>query len=429
MAENQQQEANAIAQVVAQAATAAVKEVTKVTKEIIDELRAGKEADKDKNAIGLPSWEVDPGHASAVVVPWPGATYSIPADIVELVRKGVRPPLIWLTVEAFVGAEDRETRKTLTFPLNAKQQERINDAYRKNNFLPRGPTHQAIQALATICRAVAPPAAEANKSHANILEDLHVEIMTRAADIHWPVWRRYIKQTLEAMWAKREPGVGMAFDVGAINADMVRKAERQCGKPPGFMDDFTGIGETWVAELLKAEGDDINRIGKAMEDAQKPAIFNVPAAVPAPVHLSSGPATPKRQNQTSHSYQGEGSSHGTGKRRHRDWDDNNKPFRRAPPSSSGRDGGASVPTGPRDDSSGRPALEFCTACLRQTDHDFKNYPQPHSPSLENISRLGWRWKGKPLVFCHRFNCGKECLPEIGRCSFGHYCSKCGTDGH
>ncbi|CAD7062802.1 unnamed protein product, partial [Tilletia caries] len=87
--------------------------------------------------------------------------------------------------------------------------------------------------------------------------------MTRAADIHWPVWRRYIKQTLEAMWAKREPGVGMAFDVGAINADMVRKAERQCGKPPGFVDDFTGIGKTWVAELLKAEGDDINRIGKA----------------------------------------------------------------------------------------------------------------------------------------------------------------------
>ncbi|CAD6927883.1 unnamed protein product, partial [Tilletia caries] len=79
--------------------------------------------------------EVDPQHADAIVEPWPGASYTVPADMIELVKRGMRPPLIWLTVEALVGAEDGETRKPLTFPLNNKQQERVNEAYRKDSFL------------------------------------------------------------------------------------------------------------------------------------------------------------------------------------------------------------------------------------------------------------------------------------------------------
>ncbi|CAD6934879.1 unnamed protein product, partial [Tilletia caries] len=122
--------------------------------------------------------EVDPQHADAIVEPWPGASYTVPADMIELVKRGMRPPLIWLTVEALVGAEDGETRKPLTFPLNNKQQERANEAYRKDSFLPRGPTHQALQVLASICRAVGPPTNDNDKNHAVLLEDMHLGLMT-----------------------------------------------------------------------------------------------------------------------------------------------------------------------------------------------------------------------------------------------------------
>ncbi|CAD6986103.1 unnamed protein product, partial [Tilletia controversa] len=91
----------AIATAAAIAAATAAKEATKG---LIEDLRGGRDGDKDKDKVGLPSWEVDPQHADAIVEPWPGASYTVPADMIELVKRGMRPPLIWLTVEALVGA-------------------------------------------------------------------------------------------------------------------------------------------------------------------------------------------------------------------------------------------------------------------------------------------------------------------------------------
>ncbi|CAD7068567.1 unnamed protein product [Tilletia caries] len=285
----------AIATAAAIAAATAAKEATKG---LIEDLRGGRDGDKDKDKVGLPSWEVDPQHADAIVEPWPGASYTVPADMIELVKRGMRPPLIWLTVEALVGAEDGETRKPLKFPLNNKQQERVNEAYRKDSFLPRGPTHQALQVLASICRAVGPPTNDNDKNHAVLLVDMHLGLMTRITDTHWPVWRRYIKQALDAMWAKREPGVGMSFDIGKINETLVRKAERQCGKPPGHVDDFTDAGKTWVSALLRAEGDEIGRIGATMEDLHQQGLYNTPKTDnAAPVHAANQSTAPRRQVQ------------------------------------------------------------------------------------------------------------------------------------
>ncbi|KAE8235034.1 hypothetical protein A4X03_0g9928, partial [Tilletia caries] len=127
---------------------------------------------------------------------------------------------------------------------------------------------------------------------------MHLGLMTRVTDTHWPVWRRYIKQALDAMWAKREPGVGMSFDIGKINETLVRKAERQCGKPPGHVDDFTDAGKTWVSALLRAEGDEIGRIGATMEDLHQQGLYSTPKTDnTAPVHAANQSSAPRRQAQ------------------------------------------------------------------------------------------------------------------------------------
>ncbi|KAE8179539.1 hypothetical protein CF336_g9604, partial [Tilletia laevis] len=410
------------------AAAAAAAQQTGLARAFVEELRLFREGNAagDKQQ-GLPSFQVDPDHADTVVEPWPGSSFNVPADIVELVRTGRRPPLIWLTVEALVSSEDGETRKPLTFPLNNKNQERLNDAYRKDSFLPRGATHQAIQVLASLCRAMGSPTEDADKNHAVLLEEMHLTVITRATDEHWAVWRLYIKRCLEAMWAKRESGVGMAFDIGKINESLLRKAERQCNKPPGYVDDFTRTTSTLVADLLRAEGDTIGKVGAAMEALRDQSVYG-PTVAPLPSAAAPPPSSKFQPTQPQASSSSGGPSVPALKRRERDWDD--MPFQRAPPSYSPRDGGAIPPKGPRagsDRPDRRPSL-YCTACCRWCDHDFRDCRQAFSPDLENLGKLGWRWKGKSVAFCDRFNRPIDCL-AAGNCSWGHYCSKCGADGH
>ncbi|KAE8238977.1 hypothetical protein A4X06_0g8555, partial [Tilletia controversa] len=313
------------------AAAAAAAQQTGLARAFVEELRLFREGNAagDKQQ-GLPSFQVDPDHADTVVEPWPGASFNVPADIVEL------------------------------------NQERLNDAYRKDSFLPRGATHQAIQVLASLCRAMGSPTEDADKNHAVLLEEMHLTVITRATDEHWAVWRLYIKRCLEAMWAKRESGVGMAFDIGKINESLLRKAERQCNKPPGYVDDFTRTTSTLVADLLRAEGDTIGKVGAAMEALRDQSVYG-PTVAPLPSAAAPPPSSKFQPTQPQASSSSGGPSVPALKRRERDWDD--MPFQRAPPSYSPRDGGAIPPKGPRagsDRPDRRPSL-YCPSIAWQQE--------------------------------------------------------------
>ncbi|CAD7063949.1 unnamed protein product [Tilletia caries] len=337
---------------------------------------------------GLPSFQVDPDHADTIVEPWPGASFNVPADIVELVRTGRRPPLIWLTVEALVSSEDGETRKPLTFPLNNKNQERLNDAYRKDSFLPRGATHQAIQVLASLCRALGSPTEDADKNHAVLLEEMHLTVITRATDEHWAVWRLYIKRCLEAMWAKRKSGVGMAFDIGKINESLLRKAERQCNKPPGYGNDFTRTTSTLVADLLRAEGDTTGKVGAAMEMLRDQSVYG-PTVAPLPSAAAPVSSSKFQPTQPQASSSSGGPSVPALKRRERDWDD--VPFQRAPPSYSPRDGGAIHPKGPALATTG-PTVDR-RSTVRPAAADATTTSEPVDRRSLPTSRISASWDG------------------------------------
>ncbi|KAE8227830.1 hypothetical protein CF326_g7259 [Tilletia indica] len=414
MAENANQNAAATA-----AAAAAMRESTRM---LAEEFRAMREGNGNPGEqLGLPSFQMDPNYEDTVVEPWPGAFFTVPGDIVELIKTGSRPPLIWLTVESLVSAEDGTTRSLLTFPLSAKNKERIKSALRKDAFLPRGATHQALQVLASICRALSPPSNDADRSPAVLLEEMHLNILTRATDEHWSVWREYIKRCLDAIWAKRKPGVGMAFDIGKIDDSTLAKSELFCGKAKGFVEDFTSTKKTLVYALLRAEGDTIDEVGATMEDMRVQGVYGPPPPPPPP-------APPKNQSSSGVLT----ASHAPAQQQKRkDREGDNGPFQRASSSYTPRDGDANLPKGPRagHDRADRNAALFCTACCRWCDHGFRDCKQAFAPELENLGgKMGWRWKGRSVPFCDRFNRGVDCL-SAGNCTFGHYCSKCGTAGH
>ncbi|CAD6952288.1 unnamed protein product, partial [Tilletia caries] len=216
--------------------------------------------------------------------------------------------------------------------------------------------------------------------------EMHLTVITRATDEHWAVWRLYIKRCLEAMWAKRESGVGMAFDIGKINESLLRKAERQCNKPPGYVDDFTRTTSTLVADLLRAEGDTIGKVGAAMEALRDQSVYG-PTVAPLPSAAAPAPSSKFQPTQPQASSSSGGPSVPALKRREREWDD--MPFQRAPPSYSPRDGGAIPPKGPRAGSdrpdrrsTGRPAAAGATTTSETADR--------RSPPTSRISES---WDG------------------------------------
>ncbi|KAE8236646.1 hypothetical protein A4X13_0g9077 [Tilletia indica] len=418
MAEIQNQNQAHAAQ--AEATAAMATSMRESARMLAEEIRAMREGNANPvEQVGLPSFLMDPNHEDTVVEPWPGAFFTVPGDVVELIKTGSRPPLIWLTVEALVTSDDGETRSPLTFPLSGKHKERVTTAIRKDAFLPRGATHQALQVLASVCRALSPPTNDADRSPAVLLEEMHLNILTRATDEHWTVWREYIKRCLDAIWAKRKPGVGMAFDIGKIDDSTLAKAELYCGKAKGFIDTFTSTKETLVYALLRAEGDAINEVGKTMEDIRVMGVYGPPPPPPPPVlpHAKSISGVLAV-------------AHAPSQHKRKDREGDIGPFQRASSSYTPRDGDANPPKGPRagNDRTDRRAALFCTACVRWGDHDFRVCKQALAPELENLGKMGWRWKGKSVPFCDRFNRAVDCMPA-GNCTFGHYCSKCGTQGH
>ncbi|KAE8228003.1 hypothetical protein CF326_g7081 [Tilletia indica] len=372
----------------------------------------------------------DPTKAERAVFPWPGAALRIPKDLVELARHGQQPPLIWLTVEGISEATSQH-RKPLTFPLDRKGLEQVTAAKAKDQFLPRGPFDQAMQALVALWTAVGPTPGEDQISQAQLLGDMHASIIARATDEHWPIWRSYALRVLEWIWEDRTANEGIGLDITKIDSTLLQEAERKCKQPPGHADDFTRASDTLLAQLIRAEGAQAAELGKKMDELHQRLAFGPPLpSADEPkcptcghelkdVTVPSTPATPATP----------------AKRKEREFD--SPPFRAAslPPYS--RDSGATTPRGPRGDRSHARAHEgtaqrertaqFCSTCLQVVSgHDFRSCRTPFGRGLEDTPR-GWRRIGEQLPFCHRYNCGMECIVP-GKCTYGHYCSACDKPG-
>ncbi|CAD6940067.1 unnamed protein product, partial [Tilletia laevis] len=220
------------------------------------------------------------------------------------------------------------------------------------------------------------------------LEEMHLTVITRATDEHWAVWRLYIKRCLEAMWAKRKSGVGMAFDIGKINESLLRKAERQCNKPPGYGNDFTRTTSTLVADLLRAEGDTTGKVGAAMEMLRDQSVYG-PTVAPLPSAAAPVSSSKFQPTQPQASSSSGGPSVPALKRRERDWDD--VPFQRAPPSYSPRDGGAIHPKGPALATTG-PTVDR-RSTVRPAAADATTTSEPVDRRSLPTSRISASWDG------------------------------------
>ncbi|CAD6948612.1 unnamed protein product [Tilletia laevis] len=386
----------------------------------------------------------DPTLTERAIHPWPNSSVRIPKDIVDLARHGTQIPLIWLTVEGMLEVSARG-RKLITIPPTPKVQEQLAAAHEKDRFLPRGAFSQALQALVVLWTAVGPQPIDGGASQASLLEDLHLVILAQAVDEHWPIWRCYAKKVLDWVFEERGPGEGIGVDIAKVNERIVAEAERDCRCPPGRASDFTNTSKTMVAQLLRAEGEDVGRLGAVMDELHMSATFGKPsveresATGQQGLGLGSGaplyalpPSGPRADRPPSWippaAPRWSGPSHyasaHTPSWQRRDFDRGPQPFSRAPLPYPSRDSGAWPSRGPRPDRDyhQQRTPQFCTTCLEiVTDHDFRTCRRPHNNKLEQYNG-GWRYPGKDLPYCHRFNSGGDCAYG---CTYGHYCSACG----
>ncbi|KAE8218187.1 hypothetical protein CF319_g7889 [Tilletia indica] len=153
---------------------------------IRDAERRDKDAAADK--IAIPRFKHNPDRIDTTVRPWPGAPYALPRDVVELFKRGHQPPLIWLTVEGILDAGRR--RQQLTFPLDKKGLDEVNEALARDAFLPRAPFLSAMGALAALFRAfqVVEEVAEEEQDSATLIDELSLAVAARAPEEHWTLW-------------------------------------------------------------------------------------------------------------------------------------------------------------------------------------------------------------------------------------------------
>ncbi|KAK0519666.1 hypothetical protein OC835_007451 [Tilletia horrida] len=407
---------DAISQAAVRAATAAIRErAADDGSGARDGVRPA-QSDRSKTT----SFLHDPAKESARLVPWPNSTLDVPKDVIALARTGIRLPLIWLTVEGMREAAAGR-RKLVTMPLDRRGQEQLAEALRKDLYLPRGAFSLAMQVLAVVWKAVGPQPQGDEPSQSTLIEELHLCILQRATDEHWPIWRAYAKRVLDVMWEEREPDERIGFDITRVNDKILRQAEQDCGAPPNRVDDLNNISKTLLTRFLLAEGDEATRLGKEMDDWHQQGIFGLESAGSAvgPAHFSACGPPPARIFAAAPA-----TSVVPLKRSHRELGQAPQPFLRAPPSYQPRDGGADVNRGQRG--LARPAFpRFCSVCFKFTsDHDFRTCVKPGQPHLEYVAD-NWRVKGKSLPFCNRFNSAESCV--LPRCSYGHYCTFCGAD--
>ncbi|KAE8181686.1 hypothetical protein CF328_g8763, partial [Tilletia controversa] len=338
--------------------------------------------------------------AERAIHPWPNSSIRIPKDIVNLARHGVQIPLIWLTVEGLLDTSGQH-RKFVTVPPTPKVQEYLAAAYEKDRFLPRGAFSQALQAFIALWNAVGPQAPAGTASQASLLEDMHLAILSHAVDEHWPIWRAYAKKVLDWVFEERAPGEGIGLNIAEIDQRLVAEAERECKYPPGRAIDFTNSDNTMVGKLLRAEGSEVARVGAEIDQLHRAATFgNIGTGD------TSASAVPPSGPRADRAPRGILPSAGPSSWQRRDYDRGPQPFQRAPPSYPSRDGGAWPQRAYRAERDYYPARtpQFCTSCLEMvSDHDFRSCRRPYAKNLEEYNG-GWRFPGKDLPFCNRYNC-------------------------
>ncbi|CAD6968276.1 unnamed protein product [Tilletia controversa] len=342
--------------------------------------------------------------AERAIHPWPNSSIRIPKDIVNLARHGVQIPLIWLTVEGLLDTSGQH-RKFVTVPPTPKVQEYLAAAYEKDRFLPRGAFSQALQAFIALWNAVGPQAPAGTASQASLLEDMHLAILSHAVDEHWPIWRAYAKKVLDWIFEERAPGEGIGLNIAEIDQRLVAEAERECKYPAGRAIDFTNSDNTMVGKLLRAEGSEVARIGAEIDQLHRAATFGDIRT--GDTAVSTVPPSGPRAERAP---RGNLPSAGPFSWQRRDYDRGPQPFQRAPPSYHSRDGGAWPQRAYRAERDYYPARtpQFCTSCLEMvSDHDFRSCRRPYAKNLEEYNG-GWRFPGKDLPFCNRYNCGGEC---------------------
>ncbi|KAL9934380.1 hypothetical protein V8E36_006836 [Tilletia maclaganii] len=368
-----------------------------------------KTGERDTDRAATMSLAHDPAEKELAVNLWPGSPIRVPQKLVDLARLGIRIPLVWLTVEGALFLTG-PGRPSLSFANKLSEL-----AYDKDLFLPVGAFYQSLQALTKLWAFVGPKPADGGVSQAALLEELHMCIVARLTDEHWPIWR-----LLDWSFAKRKAGKGIGLDLSAINDDLLEEAERECGHPPGQARNFVRTRKTLLTQLVKAgTAGTVAEVGKAMENLHYYATFG-------PGHLPSVHQRPA-VDSTAPSLMSESaakrlrSSEGT------------PPFRAAPLPSSSRGSGESqqrsypserdqhrLPTGPANTTPG-----LCTTCLRiVTDHNFKTCTRPRAgPDSMVRTDNGWRKITERSPFCNRYNIGQGELCKHP-CFFGHYCSVC-----
>jgi len=393
-----------------------------------------KSGERDTDRAATMSLAHDPTEKELVVNLWPGSPIRVPQKVVDLARLGVRIPLVWLTVEGALFLTG-PGRPSMSCPPDKETSKLLELAYDKDLFLPVGAFCQSLQALTKLWAFVGPKPAEGGVSQAALLEELHMCIMARLTDEHWPIWRLYAKKALDWTFAKREAGKGIGLDLSAINDDLLEEAERECGHPPGQARNFVRTRKTLLTQLVKAgTAGTVAEVGKAMEDLHYYATFGVRPTPPEPSPIISLPFTHGQQSTARRNVADTSPSlmtESTAKRLRQS--EGTPPFRAAPLPSSSRGSGASQqrsyppdrdqhrpPAGPANTTPG-----LCTTCLRiVTDHNFKTCTRPRAgPDSMVRTDNGWRRVTERSPFCNRYNIGQGELCKHP-CFFGHYCSVC-----
>ncbi|KAL9931245.1 hypothetical protein V8E36_009852 [Tilletia maclaganii] len=382
-----------------------------------DAERREKEGAVEKAVI--PRLKHNPDQQDTAIRPWPGCPYSLPRDVVELFRRGSQPPLIWLTYEGILDAGRR--RQPLVFPLDKRSQEDVNDALARDTLLPRTSVLSALGALAVLFRTFQDEddVGEDEQDPATLIEELSLSISARASDEHWGLWRQYVRNVLGKIWEPRRDG-DLDFDVGKIEPNLLRMTEEAASVPQGRAEDHANDGKNFVTFLLTAKREEAEAAARQYEKVLQGLLFGPFIAQAGTSSIYNDGATRGGSNS---------SAVGPFKRKAVGL----QPFRSASSSGASRGDGGSFQRVTGHALGGgtgeRRQEHFCTACLRSdAGHDFRVCPKAHSDKLRSIPPHGWRWDGKTLCLCNRFNLGLECISSADKCSFGHYCSCYGKDG-
>ncbi|KAE8217465.1 hypothetical protein CF326_g9434 [Tilletia indica] len=227
----------------------------------------------------------------------------------------------------------------------------------------------------------------------------------------------------------------MSFDIGKIDEDTLRAAERAGFCPRYQADDMAQIRNTMVARLVRADGAAMLTLGTRMDELHDMVTFGN-----APAHLRAGPTTPTSPRATGRVELPTSPTQRTvvlpshqSKRKERE--EAVQPFRGAPStdhfrgvganpyqgSKEAHQGGGSHGVRERGHHSSRTST-FCVTCMQLATHSFRGCVRPHFGGLVRTDD-GWAMPGKK-PYCAKYNLGDDCVAG-DKCTYGHYCSACG----